>query len=325
MYERFTDRARKVVQLANQEAIRFNHEFIGTEHVLLGLLKEGNGLAANLLKTRGVNLSRVRDEIEKVIIPGPEMLAIGKLPMTPRTKKVFEHAVREANSMNHNYVGTEHILLGLLHENEGVAAAILAQIKDEDGESIDVDLVREAILTMLGQSRRIREVEATASSEGSAAITEMHKAASQKFLNALKQMDELLLNRATGQGAGGVNGGMANGMTITVTEETTEEFILTDESASWIKARCPLPDDNCVEIRIKKPTTPEGMKAIYRLIDAMQPALWLPEPTGKANASTSANGVKANTEACINGSKDVPITSAELKAAMLASSGSLAS
>ena len=114
MYERFTDRARKVMQLANQEAQRFNHEYIGTEHVLLGLVKEGSGVAANVLKNLDVDLRKIRLEVEKIVQAGPDMVTMGKLPQTPRAKKVIEYAMEEARNLNHNYVGTEHLLLGLL-------------------------------------------------------------------------------------------------------------------------------------------------------------------------------------------------------------------
>src|SRR2546430_2770639 len=107
MYERFTDRARKVMQLANQEAQRFNHEYIGTEHILLGLIKEGSGVAANVLKNLDIDLRKVRQEIEKIVQPGPDILTTGKLPQTPRAKKVIEFAIEEGRSLNHNYIGTE--------------------------------------------------------------------------------------------------------------------------------------------------------------------------------------------------------------------------
>ena len=124
MYERFTDRARRVMQLANQEAQRFNHEYIGTEHILLGLVKEGSGVGANVLKNLGVDLRKVRLEVEKLVKSGPEMVTMGKLPQTPRAKRVIEYAIEEARNLNHNYVGTEHLLLGLLRERDGVAAAV---------------------------------------------------------------------------------------------------------------------------------------------------------------------------------------------------------
>src|SRR5688572_3378515 len=144
MYDRFTDRARKVMQLANQEAQRFNHEYIGTEHILLGLVKEGSGVAANVLKNLEVDLRRIRLEVEKLVQSGPEMVTMGKLPQTPRAKKVIEYSMEEARNLNHNYVGTEHILLGLLREQEGVAAQVLMNL------GLKLEEVREEVLNLLG-------------------------------------------------------------------------------------------------------------------------------------------------------------------------------
>src|SRR6202046_4206480 len=140
MFERFTDRARKVMALANQEAQRFNHEYIGTEHILLGLVKEGSGVGANVLKNLEVDLRKVRLEVEKLVKSGPDMVTMGKLPQTPRAK----HAIEEARNLNHNYVGTEHLLLGLLREHEGVAAQVLMNL------GLKLDEVREEVLNLLG-------------------------------------------------------------------------------------------------------------------------------------------------------------------------------
>ncbi len=144
MYERFTDRARKVMQLANQEAQRFNHEYIGTEHILLGLVKEGSGVAANVLKNLDVDLRKIRLEVEKIVQSGPDMVTMGKLPQTPRAKKVIEYAMEEARNLNHNYVGTEHLLLGLIREQEGVAAQVLMNL------GLKLEDVREEVLNLLG-------------------------------------------------------------------------------------------------------------------------------------------------------------------------------
>ncbi|MBX3442955.1 MAG: ATP-dependent Clp protease ATP-binding subunit [Planctomyces sp.] len=144
MYERFTDRARKVMQLANQEAQRFNHEYIGTEHILLGLVKEGSGVAANVLKNLDVDLRKIRHEVENIVQSGPDMVTMGKLPQTPRAKKVIEYAMEEARNLNHNYVGTEHLLLGLLREQEGVAAQVLMNL------GLKLEDVREEVLNLLG-------------------------------------------------------------------------------------------------------------------------------------------------------------------------------
>ncbi|MFK7961621.1 MAG: ATP-dependent Clp protease ATP-binding subunit [Phycisphaerales bacterium] len=144
MFERLTDRARKVMALANQEAQRFNHEYIGTEHILLGLVKEGSGVGANVLKNLDIDLRKVRLEVEKLVKSGPDMVTMGKLPQTPRAKKVIEYAIEEARSLNHNYVGTEHLLLGLLREQDGVAAQVLMNL------GLKLDEVREEVLNLLG-------------------------------------------------------------------------------------------------------------------------------------------------------------------------------
>src|SRR5215204_4947405 len=144
MFERFSDRARKVFALANQEAQRFNHEYIGTEHILLGLVKEGSGVGANVLKNLDVDLRKVRLEVEKLVKSGPDMVTMGKLPQTPRAKKVIEYAIEEARNLNHNYVGTEHLLLGLLREHDGVAAQVLMNL------GLKLEEVREEVLNLLG-------------------------------------------------------------------------------------------------------------------------------------------------------------------------------
>ena len=131
------------MQLANQEAQRFNHEYIGTEHILLGLVKEGSGVAANVLKNLEVDLRKIRLEVEKLVQSGPEMVTVGKLPQTPRAKKVIEYSMEEARNLNHNYVGTEHILLGLLREQEGVAAQVLMNL------GLKLEEVREEVLNLL--------------------------------------------------------------------------------------------------------------------------------------------------------------------------------
>ena len=145
MYERFTDRSRKVMQLANQEAQRFNHEYIGTEHILLGLVQEASGVAANVLKCLDVDLRKIRLEVEKIVQlgPGGEQVLLGKLPHTPRARRVIEFAVEEALHLKHNYVGTEHLLLGLLREQEGVAAQVLMNL------GLRLEEVREEVINLL--------------------------------------------------------------------------------------------------------------------------------------------------------------------------------
>jgi len=160
MFERFTERARKVMALANQEAQRFNHEYIGTEHVLLGLVKEGSGVGANVLKNLGVDLHKVRIEVEKLVKAGPDMVTMGKLPQTPRAKKVIEYSIDEARNLNHNYVGTEHLLLGLLREHDGVAAQVLMNL------SLKLEEVRDEVLQLLGAGVEPEEAQAGGPPEG---------------------------------------------------------------------------------------------------------------------------------------------------------------
>jgi hypothetical protein len=144
MYERFTDRARKVLQLANQEAQRFNHEYIGTEHILLGLVKVGAGVAANVLKNFDIDLRKIRLEVEKIVQPGPDAVFWGKLPQTPRAKQVINYAIEEAKNLKNNYVGTEHLLLGLIREEDTVAGQVLLNLglRQQD--------VRKEVLQLLG-------------------------------------------------------------------------------------------------------------------------------------------------------------------------------
>ena len=127
MMNNFTPRAQQVLALARKEADRFNHNYVGTEHLLLGLIKLGQGVAVNVLQKMGLDLETVRMEVEKQVGTGPETKMVGNIPYTPRVKKVLALAGKEAKSLNHSYVGTEHILLGLLREGEGVAARVLQE------------------------------------------------------------------------------------------------------------------------------------------------------------------------------------------------------
>jgi ATP-dependent Clp protease ATP-binding subunit ClpC len=143
MYEKFTDRARRAVEAANDEARRFNHEYIGTEHILLALIAEGTGVAANVLKTLGVDLPKVRREVLTIVQRGPDYGDMGRRPMTPRAKKIIEYATEEARGLGHQYVGTEHLLLGTLRESEGVAAQVLMNL------GLRLDRVRAEVLKLL--------------------------------------------------------------------------------------------------------------------------------------------------------------------------------
>jgi len=140
MFERFTERARQVVVLAQEEARTLKHNYIGTEHILLGLLREEEGLAARVLESLDINVERVRAQVVRIVGSGEEVTS-GQIPFTPRAKKVLELALREALSLGHNYIGTEHILLGLVRENEGVAARILLDF-DADSEKIRNEVIR---------------------------------------------------------------------------------------------------------------------------------------------------------------------------------------
>ena len=140
MFEQFTERARLVVVSAQEEARTLKHNYIGTEHILLGLLREGEGLAARVLESLDITVERVRAQVVRIVGSGEEVTS-GQIPFTPRAKKVLELALREALSLGHNYIGTEHILLGLVRENEGVAARILLDF-DADSEKIRNEVIR---------------------------------------------------------------------------------------------------------------------------------------------------------------------------------------
>src|SRR5664280_1959985 len=148
MFERFTERARQVVVLAQEEARTLKHNYIGTEHILLGLLREEEGLAARVLESLEITVERVRAQVVRIVGSGEEVTS-GQIPFTPRAKKVLELALREALSLGHNYIGTEHILLGLVREDEGVAARILLDL-DAEPEKIRNEVMR----TLSGPGRR---------------------------------------------------------------------------------------------------------------------------------------------------------------------------
>jgi ATP-dependent Clp protease ATP-binding subunit ClpC len=141
VFERFTERAKQVVVLAQEEARALKHNYIGTEHILLGLLREEEGLAARVLESLDITVEEVRAQVARIIGPGDEPIVSGQIPFTPRAKKVLELSLREALSLKHNYIGTEHILLGLVRENEGVAARILLDF-DADAEKIRNEIMR---------------------------------------------------------------------------------------------------------------------------------------------------------------------------------------
>ena len=136
MFEKFTERAKKVMALANQEAQRFNHEYIGTEHILLGILKEKSGVGAHLLVQSGIDLKTARTAIERLVKAGPEMVTMGKLPYTPRTKNVIRLSKEFAKEMGHKFVGSEHLVYGLLTETEAIAYQVLSEFKITEGNYV---------------------------------------------------------------------------------------------------------------------------------------------------------------------------------------------
>jgi ATP-dependent Clp protease ATP-binding subunit ClpC len=144
-FDRFTDRARKVLTLAQDEAQRFNHNYIGTEHLLLGLVREGEGVAAKVLENLNVELAKVRQAVEFIIGRG-ERPVLGEIGLTPRAKKVIELAIDEARRLGHNYIGTEHILLGLVREEGGIASGVLESL------GVSLDKVRHEVVRVLSQS-----------------------------------------------------------------------------------------------------------------------------------------------------------------------------
>jgi ATP-dependent Clp protease ATP-binding subunit ClpC len=154
MFERFTDRARRVLVLAQEEARLLDHNFIGTEHILLGLIHEGDGVAAKALEGLGISLEAVRQRVGETIAPA-ETATNASPPFTPRAKKVLELSLREALQLGHNFIGTEHLLLGLVREGEGVAASVLVSL------GADLSRVRQQVITAVVQACRSPPVTAT--------------------------------------------------------------------------------------------------------------------------------------------------------------------
>jgi ATP-dependent Clp protease ATP-binding subunit ClpC len=145
MFQKFTDRARRAVVRAQEEARTLNHDFIGTEHLLLGLVGEGHGVAAKALESLGISMEAVRQRVEDIVPPGQVEVRSGHIPFTPRAKKVLELSLSESKLLGHRYIGTEHMLLGLLRLGEGVAAQVLT------GLGADLDGVRERVVQLLAE------------------------------------------------------------------------------------------------------------------------------------------------------------------------------
>ena len=144
MFERFTERARRVIILAREEAGRFRHDFVGTEHILLGLIRDGEGIATAVLQRLGLKLETVKNEVERALAGLPKTLTFGEVPFTPQAKRVLELSIEEARQLGHNYIGTEHLLLGLMKEGQSIAAKILESL------GARLDEVRQETLALLG-------------------------------------------------------------------------------------------------------------------------------------------------------------------------------
>ncbi|MCK5106625.1 MAG: ATP-dependent Clp protease ATP-binding subunit, partial [Elusimicrobiales bacterium] len=178
MGTRFTERAQRVILIAQEEAKRLNHDYVGTEHILLGLVALGEGVSAQVLANLNVDIRKVRSEIEKIVGTGDNMMLLGEIPFTPRAKKVLEYAVEEAQHMGHTYIGTEHILMGLIREEEGVAARVL------DNLGLKLETVREEVMNLLSEN----ETEQTGrSSQGRASS---HQSATPKGKSKTPALDE---------------------------------------------------------------------------------------------------------------------------------------
>jgi ATP-dependent Clp protease ATP-binding subunit ClpC len=149
MFERFTDRSRRAIVLAQEESRRFSHRYIGTEHLLLGLLVEGEGVAASVLGGAGVTVDQVRATVEEVVAPGSEKV-LGHVPFTPRTRRALETALREALQLGHNYIGTEHLLLGLTRDEDATAVQILALL------GVSVEQIRASVLELVRSDETCR-------------------------------------------------------------------------------------------------------------------------------------------------------------------------
>lgn len=201
MFERFTDRARRVVVLAQEEARNFNHNYIGTEHFLLGLIHEGEGVGPLALKDLGIELETVRKQVEEIIGQGQQAPS-GHIPFTPRGKKVMELSLREALQLGHNYIGTEHILLAIIREGEGVGCQVLTKL------GADLNGVRQKVLALLSGEKPHPEVEAA-----------------KKVYDSYRRPHSLnarLLDLCGRLGKHGINGMELAGYDFTTTEEDGE-------------------------------------------------------------------------------------------------------
>src|SRR5262250_973474 len=184
-FDKFTERARKVLSLAQEEAQRFQHNYIGTEHLLLGLVREGEGVAAKVLSNLGVELNKVRSAVEFIIGRG-DRIVLGEIGLTPRAKKVIELAVDEARRLNHHYIGTEHLLLGLVREGEGIASGVL--------ESLGVNLERVRTQTIMVLSH----AEITPAERGTEKLVPQQTEAYEKVIQLAQEEAQLFQHNHVG-------------------------------------------------------------------------------------------------------------------------------
>jgi ATP-dependent Clp protease ATP-binding subunit ClpA len=184
-FDKFTERARKVLSLAQEEAQRFQHNYIGTEHLLLGLVREGEGVAANVLNNLGVELYRVREAVEFIIGRG-DRIVLGEIGLTPRAKKVIELAVDEARRLNHHYIGTEHLLLGLVREGEGIAAGVLESL------GVNLEKVRTQTILVLSQSGVSQKIKESRTGSVPQLMIELLKEAQNVLATVMQEKEEAL-------------------------------------------------------------------------------------------------------------------------------------
>jgi ATP-dependent Clp protease ATP-binding subunit ClpC len=196
LFERFTDRARRVTVLAQEEARMLNHNYIGTEHVLLGLIHEGDGVACKALESLGLSLTGIRDQVNEIIGLGQQATPSGHIPFTPRAKKVLELSLREALQMGHNYIGTEHILLGLIREGEGVGCQVLVRL------GADLVTVRQQVIQILsGYSGQQRHDEPRFGDTAHTRSRTAQEAEMMEQIREVRRLKEKLIDNQDFQGA----------------------------------------------------------------------------------------------------------------------------
>jgi ATP-dependent Clp protease ATP-binding subunit ClpA len=229
MFERFTDRARNVVVLAQEEARLLKHNYIGTEHILLGLIRESEGIAAKALQALGIGLESVREQVQEIIGTGQQAPS-GNIPFTPRAKKVLELSLREAMQLGDNYIGTEHILLGLIREGEGVAAQVLIKL---DG---NLNKVRQQVIRMKAATPTTEEMpaaaagpaESTGGPEGTGPAQGARRAESGRPAESARRVASAGRAESAGQG-GRINPAESASLTAKLTEALSRLDSISDQ------------------------------------------------------------------------------------------------